>query len=383
MRLRLITILAIAILCLAPTASWADLAPYSQDFEGLDQGYEWALADDGWLVYGNIFGNPDWNWWYGHGPWGAPNHVYGFSKIAVGEGGPAQGEQQLDVYSDYNNGLHGAPAWIESNVYNEMTIGAADVGSTWRFEFDAKRGNIDFDTTASAFIKTFNAGWGMTNFIQNPMTDIPDTWDTYKIDVYIHPGLEGGVLQFGFVNWATWWRPSGIFYDNVSVELAPMKVSFDLRPEGCPNPLNTKSQGLLTAAVMGTADFDVNTIDVATLRLEGVAPVHVSNDDVGTPFGGDLCGCNAAGPDGFMDLTFQFDTQEFLAAIGGLPRGYTVLTLTGTLLDGTEFEGEDCTVAVGGGGRQSAAQVERMSTKSRRLPGDDEGPSGAVDLEFR
>ena len=135
--------------------------------------------------------------------------------------------------------------------------------------------------------------------------------------------------------------------------------------------------------MLGTATFDVTTIDVATLQLEGVAPVHTSDEDVGTPFGGELCGCNMAGPDGMMDLALKFDTQEFLAAIGPLSRGYHVLTLTGTLLDGTEFEGQDCTVVVGGGGRQSTSQIERMSTKSRRLPGDDDAPGGAEDLDLR
>jgi hypothetical protein len=380
-------ILAAAVLFLAPTAGWADLAPYSQDFEGLDQAYADALADDGWLVYGNVFGPyPEWWWWYGYGPYPAPNGgpYPAFCAIDVGQGGPEQGEQQLVVFSDYNNGSHGAPAWIESNVFQELTIGAADVGTTWRFEFDAKRGNIELDSMASAFIKTLDpaAGWVTTNFLQEPMTDIPDTWGTYNIDIYIDPSLEGQVLQFGFVNWATWWRGSGIFYDNINFDFAPLGVSLDLRPEGCPNPLNTVSQGLFTAAVLGTAAFDVSTIDVATLQLEGVAPVHAGDEDIGTPYAGELCGCNVAGPDGFTDLTLKFDTQEFLDAIGPLTRGYHVLTLTGALLDGTEIEGQDCTVVVGGGGSTDVRRLDR-ATRSRRMQSDDEAPGGAQDLQLR
>ena len=66
MRLRVGTILAIAFLCLAPTASWADLAPYSQDFEGLVQSDPAALGNDEWKVFGNVF-DGDWNYLYGYG----------------------------------------------------------------------------------------------------------------------------------------------------------------------------------------------------------------------------------------------------------------------------------------------------------------------------
>jgi hypothetical protein len=383
MRLRASTILAVALLCLLPTAGWAQLAPYSQDLEGLVLEDPGALASDGWWIYGNVFGPfPNWWWWYGYGPFPAPNHPYGFSSIVTGEGGPEQGAQQLNIYSDYNNGNHGAPAWIESNVFQEQTIGAGDVGNTWRFEFDAKRGNIELNSMASAFIKTLDpgAGYATTNFLQVPMTDIPDTWGTYQKEIYIDPALAGQILQFGFVNWATMYEGSAIFYDNIDFYLSALSVKLDLRPEGCPNPLNTVSQGVFTAAVIGTMDFDVSMIDVATLQLEGVAPIHVAYEDVGTPFNGDLCDCNMAGPDGITDLTLSFDTQEFLDAIGGLPRGYSVLTLTGALLDGTGIEGRDCTVTVGGGGGQPGTRGLTRGTRSRRSV---EASRSAGSLELR
>lgn len=382
MRLRLITILAVAILCLAPTASLADLAPYSQDFEGLDQQDPGALAGDGWLVFANVFG-PDWSWWYGYGVFPAPNGGPGFSGIDLGQGGPEQGEQQMVVYNDYNNGNHGdgSNAIIEANVFQEQVIGAADVGNTMRFEFDAKRGNIEPVSMAAAFIKVLNpaTGYSLTIGLQEPMTDIPDTWDSYKIDIYIDPSYVGQILQFGFVSYASRYEGSGIFYDNLNFDLAPFGVGLDLRPEGCPNPINAVSQGLMTAAVLGTAAFDVNTIDVATLQLEGVAPVHSSNEDVGTPYTGELCGCTAAGPDGFTDLALKFDVQEFFDTIGPLSRGYHVLTLTGSLLDGTVIEGQDCTVVVGGGGRTSARSLERAPRSRRGV----ETPRSATDLQLR
>jgi hypothetical protein len=375
---------------LAPTASRADLAPYSQDFEGLletsaDQPDQVALANDGWKGFVNVFGP---GFYYNYGPFTAPNGGFGgpaISAVIAGEGGPEQGAQQLVIFSDYNNGNHrdGTGALIETNVFQEQWIGAADVGSTWRFEFDAKKGNIELSSEAAAFIKTLDpaAGFLTTNFLTASTTDLPDSWGTFNIDIYIDPSLEGQLLQFGFVNWASNSEGSGVFYDNVNFDLGPLAVALDLRPEGCPNPINAKSQGLFTAALLGTAAFDVSMVDTGSLALDGLAPVLVGEEDVATPFGGDLCGCTEAGPDGFMDLTLKFDTQELLDMIGP-HRGYLVLTLTGTLLDGTAIEGQDCVIFVGGGGRQSTAGIERMSTKERRLPGDD-ASTGAVDLELR
>jgi hypothetical protein len=120
-------------------------------------------------------------------------------------------------------------------------------------------------------------------------------------------------------------------------------VSLDIKPTSCPNPLNTRSQGLLPVAILGTADFDVETIDPNSLLLEGVAPIRDGLQDVGTPFGGELCDCTTEGPDGFLDLTLKFRTQEIVAALGSVEdREERALTLTGQLMDGTPIEGSDC-----------------------------------------
>ncbi len=217
MRTRANVFLAAAVLlCLVPASGFA-LMTYSQSFEGLDQANTAALADDGWLVYGNIFGL-DWSWWYGHGPWPAPNDGgAAFCAIATGEGGGAQGAQQLSVYSDYNNENHPS-AWIESLVFQEQLIGVGDVGETWTFVFDAKLGNLGGSSMAAGFIKTIDPGdgWSTSNFIDVEMTSIPTSWGTYSVSILIDAGLEGQILQFGFQNFATNYEPSGVFYDNIA-----------------------------------------------------------------------------------------------------------------------------------------------------------------------
>jgi hypothetical protein len=127
-------------------------------------------------------------------------------------------------------------------------------------------------------------------------------------------------------------------------------------------------------------DFDVMDIDVDSLQLEGVAPILSGYEDVAEPFAGDLCGCTASGPDGFLDLTIKFNTQEILSAIAPLAGGDRVLTLTGTLLDGTEFEGQDCVIFVGGGGGRMPTSIERGGrSTSRRLIGNDNSDNSTVE----
>jgi hypothetical protein len=345
MRLRLSVILAGAVLCMAPATGSAALAPYSQDFEGLVQADPGALANDGWLVFGNVF-NPDWTYDYGYGPFPAPNGGSAFSAVASGQGGPDQGVQQLSVYNDYNNGDHANGKFIEANVFQEQIIGAADVFNTWLFKFDAKRGNIGGDTTARAFIKTLdpNAGFALTNFIWVDMTNVPFTWGSYSLSIFIDPSLEGQILQFGFLSTTTYYQGSGVFYDNVDFLLG---VDLDIRPGSCPNPICSKAKGVLPVAVLGTGGLDVSEIDVTTLQLEGVDPIRSGYEDVAGPFDGDLCGCTEAGPDGFVDLTLKFKLQDIVNAIGSLPIGDRTLTLTGALLDGTPLEGQDCVVILG------------------------------------
>jgi hypothetical protein len=208
----------VVLACFAATPGWAALATYSQDFEGMIQSDPNALSSDGWLFYVNVFEATSWGWMYGYGG-AAPNGPQ-MSAVAAGEGGPDQGAQQLSVYSDYNNGDHEWGHHIETNIFQERTVEAGDVGETWVFTFDAKLGNLAGATTAAAFIKTLdpNAGWAMTNYITEDMTTTPTTWNTYSISIDIDAGLEGQVLQFGFTNTATYWEGSGVFYDNVNFE---------------------------------------------------------------------------------------------------------------------------------------------------------------------
>ena len=253
MRKSVVTFVAsAALLCLLPMAGQAALSLYSQDFEGLVQTDIAALANDGWWVYGNVFDPSGTTYLYGYGPFVAPNDGAAFCAIDIGQGGIEQGAQQLSVYSDYNNtGAHEVGNRVESNVFQEQTIGPDDVGDTWIFEFQAKRGNIGLTSTACAFIKTLNpsAGWALTNFLTVDMTSVPDTWGGYSLSIAIDASLSGQILQFGFLSNASNFEDSGVFYDNVVFHLqdatAVPPVSAgpgaELR-QNYPNPFNPSTR---------------------------------------------------------------------------------------------------------------------------------------------
>jgi|GEM_PF-3937367 len=127
--------------------------------------------------------------------------------------------------------------------------------------------------------------------------------------------------------------------------LCPLEVKVDIKPQSCPNPLNVADMGVLPVAILGTSDFDVSQVDPASLRLEGIAPVRWTMEDVSTPVpdSDDSCFCHTLGPDGFVDLVLHFPAQEIVSALGSYSNWETrALTLTGELFDGTPIEGEDC-----------------------------------------
>ena len=148
-------------------------------------------------------------------------------------------------------------------------------------------------------------------------------------------------------------------------EGAGVPASLDIRPGGCPNPFNMRAGdlaengndrkgGVLPAALLGSEGFNVRDVDLASVRLEGIAPLDIQPhfDDVSRPVTeGSPCACISEGPDGRLDLVLKFSNQEIARALGarGTPHAGDVLelTLTGALRDGSAFEAVDCVTIVG------------------------------------
>ena len=152
-------------------------------------------------------------------------------------------------------------------------------------------------------------------------------------------------------------------------------VDFDVHPTSWPNPINTKSKGLTPTAILGTEDFDVTTIDPATLYLdlpEGmVYPVNWAYEDVTMPAGNAWeCNDTEMGPDGYMDLTVKFNTQELIAALGEINDGdELIIVIKGNLMDdGQAIEGDDCILIIKKGTKDAVAQLPSGYDLSQNYP---------------
>lgn len=143
-----------------------------------------------------------------------------------------------------------------------------------------------------------------------------------------------------------------------AVPMFEIPVPVDIKPTSCRNPMNVKHNGVTPVAILGTEDFDVSQIDPASVTLQGVAPLRWAMEDVATPYEPYLgkvgaYDCTTEGPDGFMDLTFKFKSQELVAALGEVADGdVLVIPLAGNLLEefgGTPIVGEDVIVILKSG----------------------------------
>ena len=241
-----------AVALLAASTGWAQLPSYSQDFESLDQTSPTVLGDDGWLVGANVFDQSG-NFIYNYFAFPAPNGGPSFSAVTNGWGGANQGAQALVVYNDYNNGDH---SWanIEANFFREYVLDASDVGRSMVFNFDGKLGDIQPPTTAAAFIKVLDPfnGYSVSEYQSVDTTNLTVNWETFTLSTEIRADQVGHIFQIGFMNTTTNWTPSGVGYDNISLN------DLVLGPDDC--------GGATAIAGDGVFAFDATT---ATTGAEG------------------------------------------------------------------------------------------------------------------
>jgi hypothetical protein len=148
-----------------------------------------------------------------------------------------------------------------------------------------------------------------------------------------------------------------VFGQNITVDFGDMippavEIDVDVKPGSDKNPVNMKSNGVLPVAILGSADVDVTGIDPATIRLNGVAPLRWSIEDVCGPMAPEPMPMDTMPddddddememPDGYDDLTLKFSKQEIVATFGDVQRGDVVmLILEGQTFDGGAVTGED------------------------------------------
>lgn len=107
-----------------------------------------------------------------------------------------------------------------------------------------------------------------------------------------------------------------------------LEVQIDVKPNSDPSCFNSNGKGRIPVAILGSADFDVRLIDVASLELDG-APVSPRKNNPNKL----RAGYEDYNFDGFEDLIVKFvDTDNY-------DPGDEWAVLTGTLLDGTPIMG--------------------------------------------
>jgi hypothetical protein len=117
----------------------------------------------------------------------------------------------------------------------------------------------------------------------------------------------------------------------------PTMVEIDVKPGSYPNCFNINGHGVIPVAILGSEDFDVYTIDVASVLFNGSA-VQVRGKKEKTmchyeDVSGDFTNPEGA-PDGYIDLVCQFEDDPTQWTTG-----QALATLTGNLTTGEPIEG--------------------------------------------
>jgi hypothetical protein len=166
-----------------------------------------AITDAGWIAAINHF-TPDCAT-YQSSPYSfaAPDNGPQVSALAPGET-----SQVANIYSNYDDPAHTTNC-LETNVFQEVAvIGEGDVGE-YEFSYDVELPPAEFTgDKVNAFVRVFAPGYASVLL----SVAEPSTAGSKTISVTITPEMVGGILQFGFNNYAHNYEPSGMYYDNVS-----------------------------------------------------------------------------------------------------------------------------------------------------------------------
>ncbi|WP_163337818.1 hypothetical protein [Desulfopila sp. IMCC35008] len=114
----------------------------------------------------------------------------------------------------------------------------------------------------------------------------------------------------------------------------------DIKPGSCKNPFNVVSKGVLPVVLLGSSGLDINTIDPATITLQGVAPLRYDINDVAAPDVAD--NCETDHEDGYDDLVLKFDSKTMVDMISNVSHDALVtLSFSAFTYDGNEIVAED------------------------------------------
>lgn len=256
--------------------------------------------------------------------------------------------------------LHDTWEW-DGSAWTEKCAACPPPNGVWpEMAYDSARGvSVRFGGwTGTALDETWEwdgANWTLQSIPGPPArTDHGMAYDSARGVTVLFGGTDVGHLN------DTW--EFGLLGDCEVVHLA-----LDIKPGGCPNPLNVHIKGkgkggVVPVALLGSNEFDIDQVVLVNLALsradgvgESVAPLNgppgpgMTVEDLATPFEGELCDCHTLGADGHPDLSLKFSRSELMEQLqlNDVDDGQDVeLLLTGSLLNGVSFEASDCVLIV-------------------------------------
>lgn len=188
----------------------------------------------------------------------------------------------------------------------------------------------------------------ITNVTPSEYTDINDSGSfPFTLEITVPAGTENGLYEFDICLVGDGYQFAS---QHVKIRVFDgLAVPFDIRPDGCPNPFNIHYTGVIPAAILAFPGFNVSSIDVSSINIDGVYPTSIVQSDVAKPYYPflnkelDEWSCyNLQGKDGLKDLNLKFDNLEIAALFDGFVDGELVkVYISGKLLDGTDILGED------------------------------------------
>ncbi|GEM_PF-2158982 len=234
----------------------------------------------------------------------------------------------IDIDGTIDDVEGGAGNWTATGYWHISTARSYSTSNSWRYA-NSTTGNFQGAIIVDDCYDQANQGTLISDIVPLGASPSLSFWTLWQIEAVDAP-----------------------IFDIMSIQIEDLgpiiQAEVDIKPGGCPNPLNTKAGGTFPVAIVGTSTFDVMNVNTATVTLEGVAngPQTPYYYDVSTPYGMmpmDCMDCNELGPDGLGDVTLYFKNKDVAATLDPLTEDgdCVVFTMWGRLNNGLWFVGHD------------------------------------------
>ncbi len=247
-----------------------------------------------------------------------PNlHTY----VVVSLPGALPGQAESDLNTQFGSPYH--LATITSQDEQDFIAGLLDdSGAFGQFWLGGEQNPLSTTIPGANWTWVTGETWSYTN------------WSAGEPNDFNGPASE---QQLGMVSDRSWaWndQSNNWFIYGYIAESSTATIQIDIKPGGDDNCINLGSNGVVPVAILGSAEFNVQSVNQSTVRFEGASPKAKGKS-------GNLGSFEDVNNDGFTDLVLHFSTQDL-----GLVESDTEGELTGSLYGYTMIVGSDAVCIV-------------------------------------